>query len=293
MVDFPEPQQTTAELGEEATLTFINAEADKTAYNESTIMEEDSLYSKLEQVFFKEGEKLKRELELSRMSKVVVTAKKIKELVPDTCRACGGLVSLQESMSGAVLILQWNCTKGHFSTWTSSEVLTEKNHQKIYVNNVQLAAVILLSGNNFQKFDFLARFLDLEIISETLFYRIQKLYCFPVVQNMWSGVKTAIHHHFSSSGVTLSGDERNDSPGHAARYCVYTLMEESSKVVVDLEVVDKRETGGKSAAMEKLALSRLLRRLKDVLTIEHLVTDASTSVKALVRDLKGISSYHL
>ena len=70
-------------------------------------------------------------------------------------------------------------------------------------------------------------------------------------------------------------------------------MEESSKVVVDLEVVDKRETGGKSAAMEKLALSRLLRRLKDVLTIEHLVTDASTSVKALVRDLKGISSYHL
>ena len=45
--------------------------------------------------------------------------------------------------------------------------------------------------------------------------------------------------------------------------------------------------------MEKLALSRLLRRLKDVLTIEHLVTDASTSVKALVRDLKGISSYHL
>lgn len=30
-------------------------------------------------------------------------------------------------------------------------------------------------------------------------------------------------------------------------------MEEFSKLVVDLEVVDKRETGGKSAAMEKLA----------------------------------------
>ena len=102
--------------------------------------EEDSLYSKLEQVFFKEWEKLKRELELSRMSKVVVTAKKIKELVPDTCRACGGLVSLQESMSGAVLILQWNCTKGHFDTWTSSEVLTEKNHQKIYTVCQQCSA---------------------------------------------------------------------------------------------------------------------------------------------------------
>lgn len=38
--------------------------------------------------------------------------------------------------------------------------------------------------------------------------------------------------------------------------------------------------------MEKLALSRLLQRLKGVLKIDHLVPDAST-LKALVRDLKG------
>lgn len=39
-------------------------------------------------------------------------------------------------------------------------------------------------------------------------------------------------------------------------------MEERTKMVVDIEVIDKRETGGKSAAMEKLAMSRLLQRLK-------------------------------
>ena len=55
------------------------------------------------------------------------------------------------------------------------------------------------------------------------------------------------------------------TPGHTARYCVYTLMEETQKLVVDFEVVDKPETGGKSATMEKLALSRLLQRLKGVL----------------------------
>ena len=53
-------------------------------------------------------------------------------------------------------------------------------------------------------------------------------------------------------------------------------------MIVDLEVVDKRETGGKSTAMEKLALSRLLRRLKEVLRVSYLVTDASTSIRALV-----------
>ena len=104
---------------------------------------------------------------------------------------------------------------------------------------------------------------------------------------MWNQVKEVAHGHLSSTGVTLAGDGRNDSPGHTARYCVYTLMEETAKLIVDLEVVDKRETGGMSAAMEKLAISRLLRRLRDVLQISHVVTDASTSIKALVRDMKG------
>ncbi|CAH3152964.1 unnamed protein product [Porites lobata] len=67
-------------------------------------------------------------------------------------------------------------------------------------------------------------------------------------------------------------------------------MEEGLKLVVDWEVVNSQETGGKSANMqgyqtrlslhadmEKLALQRLLQRLKDVLKVDHLVTDASPS----------------
>lgn len=54
--------------------------------------------------------------------------------------------------------------------------------------------------------------------------------------------------------LCLCGDGRNDSPGHCARYCVYTLMEHASKVVVDMAVVDKRETGGNSVVMEKEGL---------------------------------------
>lgn len=37
--------------------------------------------------------------------------------------------------------------------------------------------------------------------------------------------------------ICLCGDGRNDSPGHSARYCVYTLMEHVTKAVVDLEVI--------------------------------------------------------
>lgn len=54
--------------------------------------------------------------------------------------------------------------------------------------------------------------------------------------------------------LCLRGAGRNDSPGHSARYCVYTLMENSTKVVLDMAVVDKRETGGNSVAIEKEGL---------------------------------------
>ena len=58
---------------------------------------------------------------------------------------------------------------------------------------------------------------------------------------MWANVKFAVHSYLSSSWVTLGGDGRNNSPGHTAHYWEYTLMEETTKMVVDIEVIDKRE----------------------------------------------------
>ena len=90
----------------------------------------------------KNRERDKRELDLSKKPKVLVAVDKIKELFPETCHACGGAISLKQTMSGAVLTLQWNCDSGHFGTWASADVLTVRNNQKVYVNNFQMAAAI-------------------------------------------------------------------------------------------------------------------------------------------------------
>lgn len=87
--------------------------------------------------------------------------------------------------------------------------------------------------------------------------------------------------------LALAGDGRNDSPGHSAKYCVYTLMEHYLHLILDIEVVDKRETGGSSATMEKLALKRLIEREMTDLKMVDLVTDASSMITGLVRTLKG------
>ena len=71
-----------------------------------------------------------------------VAVDKIKELFPETCHACGGAISLKQTMSGAVLTLQWNCDRGH--NWHLGFLRCSycRNNQKVYVNNFQMAAAI-------------------------------------------------------------------------------------------------------------------------------------------------------
>ena len=148
----------------DATVSVLSPELDKSAYHEQTVilLEETAartpIEEKLAAVYVKE-DPIRRELDMGQKQKVIVTVEKIKELIPKTCQVCGETLSTSHNMSGAVLAIQWNCSNGHSNSWISSEVLTVKNNQKVYVNNVQLSAAILLSGNNFAKFELLAKFL--------------------------------------------------------------------------------------------------------------------------------------
>ena len=88
------------------------------------------------------------------------------------------------------------------------------------------------------------------------------------------------------SEIRLSGDGRSDSPGHSAQYCTYVLMEQVTNLLVDLEVLDCRETEGVSTRMEKEGLMRLLRKLKGQFKLSEITTDASSSVIKALKELK-------
>ena len=146
---------------------------------------------------------------------------------------------------------------------------------------------ILITGNNFDKIDLLCRFLKLSMISQSTYMRIQKLYVIPEIQSFWEEMKTNVWETLSKEPVVLCGDGRNDSLGHNAKYCSYFLMEQFLDVIVDLDIVDMRETGGISTNMEVFGLKRLLERLAGKIIMSEIVTDASTSVIALVKRMKG------
>ena len=226
----------------------------------------------------------------SRM-RVMVSIEKLFELSTEKCAVCGeGLHILNKDVKtcGSRVEIIRLCRNNHSQKWVSSEVLGMQNNNKFYLNDYLLAAAIIISGNNYGKFALMCKALGLHIISINTFTRFQKHCAAPVVKDIWGKMNSLITNILKGyDDLCLCGDGRNDSPGHSARYCVYTLMEHATKVVVDMEVIDKRETGGNSVTMEKEGLRRLLERMATVLPISELTTDASSSIMKLVRDMKG------
>ena len=167
-------------------------------------------------------------------------------------------------------------------------MISEKRGQKIYVSTVLLASSVLLYGNNFEKVSLLARNMNLKYVSSTTFSGIHSLYSLPRIRELWNKMKEIIWKVFENDVLVVCGEGRMNSPGFSAKYCVYTMMEHYLNVIVDLEVVNKREAGGTSTLMEKIGCKRLLERMMDCLDFGDLVTNASTVIMKIVREMKGM-----
>ncbi|XDV19172.1 hypothetical protein PO909_024710 [Leuciscus waleckii] len=72
-------------------------------------------------------------------------------------------------------------------------------------------------------------------------------------------------------GVHLSGDGRNDSPGFSAKYCTYSLMDDSTNLVVHYELVQVSVYRSVNSLLEK------------GIEIEVMTTDRSPSIRKIMR----------
>ena len=258
---------------------------------EKTLKKLEEAFSQLTDV-----KDLKAYLALHSCMRVIVSINKLVELSTDTCafisggKVCGEVLCVTQDVTsiGSRVEITRKCRNGHSQKWISSEVLGAKHNSDFYLNDNLLAAAIIISGNNYSKFALLCKALGLSIISSNTFTRFQKHCAAPVISDVWNKMNALIVDVLKQyEEICLCGDGRNDSPGHSARYCVYTLMEHATKVVVDMAVVDKRETGGNSVTMEKEGVRRLLEKMATVLPFSEITTDASSSIVKLVREMKG------
>ena len=173
------------------------------------------------------------------------------------------------------------CSEGHSAVWSSSSLLGEKHGQKLY------ACIVCFAGffSSYIRKQFLKRLLAKRLNLHYAYSatQIQSLHALPSIRELWDKMKEVIWKVFENDVLVVCGDGRMDFPGFSTKYHVYTMMEHYLNVIVDLEVVDKREAGGTSTLMEKIGCKRLLGRMMNNLNLGELVTDASK----VIMEFKG------
>lgn len=196
-------------------------------------------------------------------------------------------IVVSKKIEGGVLSIAYTCKNSHYGVWHSSSVLCDKHNKKVFLTPTLLASAVLLSGNNFEKLSLYAKCLNLNFVSQSSFTRVQSPYAVPAIKEMWDRMKVKVWDIFKDDVVLLCGDGRMNSPGFSAKYCLYTMMDHYLNVIVYLEVVDKREAGGTPTLMEKIGCKCILERVVGKLNLSEVVTDASSVIIKMVRELKG------
>ena len=234
-------------------------------------------------------------LQLVQMEKCIVFTDRILDLLQmvhggncnrsDCCRRWEYI----KTYVGSCLVVTWKCSSGHFGGSWSAQPLTNR----MRAGNLLLSSCLLLSGNSYTKTALFFKFLNLKFISKSLFYQHQGLFVAPAVQRYWDSMRDNLLDERKNKEILLSSDARNDSPGHCAQYCTYTIADMVDKVILQQNVLDVREVPGrKSTNMETIGFQRGMDALLNTdIIIKEVITDGHTGIAALMSEYI-FSEYH-
>ena len=156
---------------------------------------------------------LKEELSVVRAAKVICCLELLLNVFKNCQhRDCTNSAVIKHHFNGPTVVIKWSGSSGHKGTLCSS-----KDQNDIYSNNLQVEASILLPGNNFAKVEKFARFLGLAFISDSTFYRMQRLYCIPAINEWWGWQREKLLEEFTEKDVIVCWDGQCDSPGHTTK----------------------------------------------------------------------------
>ncbi len=149
---------------------------------------------------------------------------------------CGRPLVYSKTYAGTCLVVSWGCQSGHAGgRWAA-----QPSCDKIRAGNLILASALLFSGNSYAKVGLMFNFCNLQYFSSTLFNQYQQLYIIPAINDSWEQHKQQVWNEKAGNDIILSGDGRNDSPGHSAQYCTYTLADMHDRAILQVNVIDVR-----------------------------------------------------
>ena len=108
-------------------------------------------------------------------TKIFCSLHKLLQLAGYICKVdgCRARRDIDYKIHGCTVKLFGICTQGHRFVWESSDVITSKAGGRLYLDNLNFASALILSGNNFCKMMAFASFYGLKIIGVITFHGYQ------------------------------------------------------------------------------------------------------------------------
>ena len=122
-------------------------------------------------------------------------------------------------------------------------------------------------------------------MSERSFFALQKKYVYPTINFTYKSYqKCFVDESKSRQNIEVSGNGRCDSPGHNAKYCIYSIMDQLTSKILHFHVVTVREKSS-SNAMEQHGLIKVLEKISEFgIEVDCLTTDDHPSIKKYLKN---------
>ncbi|XP_039512565.1 uncharacterized protein LOC120467989 isoform X2 [Pimephales promelas] len=206
----------------------------------------------------------------------------------EVCPVCQRGTRVRTRTHGTFLCVEQQCPQCDFVRKWSSQPL----HGGTPAGNLQLSVAVYSNGGSFSKLEKIFRAMRLQMFQRNTYRRHARLYIEPAIVHKWKSMQDGIMEKLKAQKSILGGDMRADSPGHAAKFGSYTMMDLRSKKIIDLQLVQSNEVGG-SYNMELEGLKRSLGVLNaHNLPLECIVTDRHPQVQKYLREEAKITHYY-
>lgn len=197
------------------------------------------------------------------------------------CLTCSLPATIKNiTVKGSQLIVKLICPNKHENTWKSQPSVNRYSK-----GNLTLSAAVLFSTNTFEKIAKYFDIADIQWITKTSYYAIQKKFLAGVVHLNYCRMNASLVSRLKVEGeCKLSGDGRHDSPGHNAKYVTYSLMNQQTNEIIAFAVSQVTEAGN-SNRMEKHSFIKVLKEVKQKgIPIKQLTTDRHSGIRKYMRE---------
>ena len=133
------------------------------------------------------------------------------------------------------------------NTWKSQPTCNRYS-----VGNLTSAAAVLFSANTYQRIASFFDIANIQWLSKTSYYAIQKRYLTGIVNKNYIKMSKSILEEVKGKGSCyLTGYGRCDSPGHNAKYLTCSFIDKNTNKIVAFSLAQISKAGN-SNRMEKM-----------------------------------------